>query len=136
MRCYQLVFIVVAISVAVFSSKLASAQAVLSPDKAAKAVVVRNVKVENGAVSGELVNKSAHALRNVQLLIRHVWHWKNELRPGKDAPGLADFYTVTKEIALGGTISFTYKPTSPLPRRADGYFETTVSVAGYTEVIR
>ncbi len=108
----------------------------LSVDKAAEIVAVRNVTIKDGAVSGELVNNSRRPLRDVQLLIRYTWHWKNEFRPKDDSPGEAVFYTVEKEIPAGGTAAFTYRPSSPLPSRPDGQFETTVSVAGFTEIIR
>ncbi|MBI2365063.1 MAG: hypothetical protein HYV01_08680, partial [Deltaproteobacteria bacterium] len=74
-------------------------------------------------------------LRDVELLVRHVWHWKNEFRPGNDNPGMASYYTMAEEITPGGSVPFTYMQLSPLPSRADGQFETMVSVAGFTEVI-
>lgn len=108
----------------------------LSADKAAQVITVRNVTIKEGAVSGELVNKSHRVLRDVQLLIRYTWIWKDEYRPGKDDPGMAVYYTVEREIPPDGTIPFTYRPSQPLPSRADGYFEVAVSVAGYTEVVQ
>ena len=98
-------------------------------------VAVRNVISQNGEVSGEIVNYSPRTLRDVELLVRHVWHWKNEFRPGNDNPGMASYYTMAEEIPPGGSVPFTYMQLSPLPSRADGQFETMVSVAGFTEVI-
>jgi len=118
------------------ASKTAISATVLSEEKISQIVMVRNVTVKDGAVSGEVVNTSRRTLREVQLLIPHSWLWKNEFQPGKDDPGTAAYYTVEKEIAPGASARFTYNPPSPLPSRADGYFETTVSVAGFTEVIR
>jgi len=108
----------------------------LMADQAGQVVVVRNVAVKDGAVSGELVNKSARTLRDVQLLIRYSWRWKNEFKPGSDEFGTAVYHTVEKEIPPGGTASFSYRPASPLPSRPDGHYETTVSVAGFAEIIR
>lgn len=108
---------------------------VLPKDKASRVIVAREITIKEGAISGELVNKSGRTIRNVQLLIRYSWRWKNEFRPGENSPGDVVFYTVRKEIPPGGTVPFTYKPSAPLPSRPDGYFETTVSVAGFTEVI-
>lgn len=116
--------------------EIARSATLLSADKATQVVVLRNVTVKNGAVSGEVVNQSSRPLRDVQLLIRYSWRWKNEFKPGSDDPGISVDYTVEKEIPPGGTIPFTYKPASILPSRADGYFETTVSVSAFTEVIR
>ncbi len=122
--------------VTLIQSKPAIPATLLSVEKAAEIVTVRNVTIKDGAVSGELVNNSRRPLRDVQLLIRYAWQWKNEFRPKDDSPGDAVFYTVEKEIAPGGAVSFTYKPSSPLSSRPDGQFETTVSVAGFTEIIR
>lgn len=116
--------------------QFAMAAAVVTAEKAAEVVVARNVTVKDGEVTGELVNKSSHPVRDVQLLIRHTWHWKNEFRPGKDELGMAVYYTEEKEISPGGSVPFNYKPASSLPSRPDGSFETTVSVAGFAEVFR
>jgi len=130
------------ISAAVISLVLATQLATTTPAtlldaaKVPEAVAIRNLVVKEGAVSGELVNRSSRALRDVQLLIRHTWHWIDELHPGKDSPGTAVYFTVEKEIAPGGAVPFAYKPASPLPSRPDGYFEISVSVAGFSEVFR
>ncbi|MCZ6623239.1 MAG: hypothetical protein O7B35_03230 [Deltaproteobacteria bacterium] len=109
---------------------------VLSGDKAAQIVAVRNLTVKDGTISGELFNNSPRLLRDVELLIRYTWHWKNEYRPGKDDLGMAVYYTVERKIPPGETVPFTYRPSSPLPSRPDGYFVTAVSVAGFTEVVQ
>ena len=114
----------------------AAPQDILPGDRAAQMVAVGNVRVEDGAISGELVNRSSRPLRDIQLLIRYTWHWKNEFRPGKDDPGMAVYYTVDQEIAPGGAESFHYKPAQPLPSRPDGYLETTVTIAGFSEIVR
>jgi len=98
-------------------------------------VALTNTSARDGSVTGEIVNNLPHEVRDVQLLIRHVWHWNNEFRPGTDNPGTAAYYTVEKTIPPRGKVPFTYK-TDGLPKRADGHFETMVSVAGYAEVIR
>jgi len=128
----------IAIMVAVtwLEPQFAVPAALLSADKAAEVVVVRNVTVRDGEVTGELVNRSSRPVRDVQLLIRYIWQWKNEFRPGKDELGLAVYYAVDKEISAGAGVPFNYKPASPLPSRPDGFFETTVSVAGFAEVYR
>jgi len=40
---------------------------------------------------------------------------------------------VTAEIPSGATERFTYRVSLP-PSRSDGYFETVVTVAGFTEI--
>lgn len=110
-------------------------QTVQTREQASKTVALRNVTVRDGQISGEVVNKSSHLIRDVQLLISHVWLWKNEFRPGEEAPGRAVFYDVKRELRPGESVPFSYTPSPPLPSRTDGYFETEVSVAGFTEVI-
>jgi len=106
---------------------------VLPPPEASKMVAVRNTKVQGNIVSGELLNLSSHRIRDVELLIRQIWHWNNEFRPGANPPGAAVYHTVTAEIPSGATERFTYE-LSPPPSRSDGYFETVVTVAGFTEI--
>jgi len=129
--------IVVGIALLFMSSQPAptAADTVGSAGDPIQGVAVRNVISQNGEVSGEIVNYSPRTLRDVELLVRHVWHWKNEFRPGNDNPGMASYYTMAEEIPPGGSVPFTYMQLSPLPSRADGQFETMVSVAGFTEVI-
>lgn len=110
------------------------AATLLSREKASEVVSLRGVEVKGEEVSGELVNQSQRLVRDVQLLIRYTWLWKNEFRPGQDDPGMAVYYTVERSIPPGQSVRFTYKPSSPLPSRPDGTYETTVSVAGFTEV--
>lgn len=88
----------------------------------------------NGDVTGIVINKSDETMRDVKLLIRHTWHWKNEYRPGENNPGRAEYVTIDREIAPGERASFHYEPQPPLPERRDGHFETSASVVGYTAV--
>ncbi len=115
---------------------LVGSATVLLAGDSSKVVTLRNTTVKDGAVSGDLVNKSNRTIRDVQLLIRNIWHWKNEFRPGDDSPGDAVYYTVQREIPPGGSVPFTYNPQTPSTPGPNGNFETTVSVAGFTEVIR
>ena len=83
-------------------SALADPDTVLS--EVSQTVAVRNVAVQDNVVLGEIVNVSSRRLRDVQLQIRRIWQWKNELRPGQNPPGSADYYTVNEEIPPGGTV--------------------------------
>ncbi|TMB19569.1 MAG: hypothetical protein E6J71_10745 [Deltaproteobacteria bacterium] len=117
------------------SSRLAAAaDAVVPREELSQKVVVRDVVVgDDGAVSGVLANTSGHRLREVRLLIRYQWLWRDEFHPGSDSPGTATYYVVPEEIPPGGTASFSYRPEPPLPRRSDGTFQTAVEVAGLLE---
>jgi hypothetical protein len=116
--------------------KTAGAATLLSADKAGETVSVRDVIIKNGEVSGEVVNKSPRSVRDVELLIRYTWIWKDEVHPGENDPGRSVYYTVDREIPPGQSVRFSYKPSTPLLSRGDGTFETTVSLAGFSEVYR
>lgn len=111
-----------------------AAEAPLSPQQVAQVVALTDLSVENGTVSGLLVNKSPHVVRDVRLLIRHAWVWKNERHPGADSPGTAEYYTVRGALSPGGTLRFTHAPSPPLPERSDGHFETSAEIVGFEEV--
>jgi hypothetical protein len=114
---------------------LVAAATVLGADDSARVATIRNLSIKEGTVSGELVNTSPRTLRDVQLLIRHTWLWKNEMSPGEDNVSEAIYYTVEGDIPAGGTKPFTYRPSQGPPSRPDGGYETSVSVAGYSELV-
>ena len=109
---------------------------IAAEEQPSKIVAVRDVTTRDGVVHGVLVNRSNKTLRDVRLLIRHTWLWKNEKKPGEDSPGRVDYYTVRSELPPGGTVELTYRPQPPLPDRDDGRFETSVEVVGWTEIGR
>jgi len=111
-------------------------QAVRSRTEAAQILTVDKISVREGVVSGEVQNKSTRTLRDVQLFIRYVWLWNDEFHPGKDDPSTAAYHSLGQEISPGGSVRFTFTPSPPLPKLPNGYFETSVSIAGFTEVIR
>jgi hypothetical protein len=111
-----------------------AADAVLPREDLSKKVLIRDATIgDDGAVAGTLVNTSGHRLKEVRLLVRHDWLWRDEFHPGPDSPGTAGYYVVPQEIPPGGSVSFSYRPDPPLPRRSDGTFQTTVEVAGLLE---
>jgi len=121
--------------VAEFQQESVWSATLASQEEAAKVVSVRNVAVKGETVSGEIANHSPRPVRDVQLLIRYTWTWKNEMRPGEDQLSDAVYYTVEGEIPPGAARPFTFNRPAPLPSRPDGQFEVSVSVAGFTEVI-
>ena len=114
---------------------LANPQTVLTQQEASRVLVLDNVTAKDGVVSGEIRNNSSNIVRDLQLLIRFTWLWNNEFKPAKDDPGRSVYYTVPGEIPPKGTTRFQYTPDLPLPKRTDGRFLITVSVAGFTQVI-
>jgi hypothetical protein len=103
-------------------------------DQPPQSITVRNVSVKDGEVSGEVVNSSSHVVRDVQLQIRSTWLWKNEMKPGEDSRSDAAYQAVEGEIPAGGSRPFTYRSSS-MSAGADGRYDVTVKVAGYTELI-
>lgn len=89
----------------------------------------------DGSVSGEVVNKTGHPVRNVQLMVIHDWLWANEFNPGSDDAGTVGSVTVAGDIAAGSSKTFSYAPSPALPDRRDGSFLTHVTVSGYQSVI-
>ena len=106
---------------------------VLGREQATEDVQVRDVRVEDGVVSGVVINNTGNELRDVKLLIRYDWLWKNEFSPGHDSPGRAIAYSVQEDLPPGGQARFAYHPEAPLPQRPDGRFLTSVVVLGYTQ---
>ena len=117
------------------ASPTASAQTVRTQEQIARVLAVEKFTVADGAVSGELHNRSSNIVRDIQLFIRYTWLWDNEMKPGKEDPGTSTYYTLPKDIHAGGRLPFTFKPSPPLPDMSGGHFETSVSIAGYTEII-
>ena len=112
----------------------AAAAPPIPPDAAARVVAVADVSVKDGTVSGSLVNKSTRVVRDVRLLIRYAWVWKDERHPGEDSPGTAEYYVVSTPIPPAGQLRFTHAQSPPLRQRTDGHFETSVEVVGFEEV--
>ena len=124
------------LTVGVMRAGLAWADNVAVSDNNQKTVTVDNVAVHNGVVSGEIVNHSNREVRDVELLIRHTWQWTNEFQPGKNDPGTASYHTLNNLIRPGESLPFNFVEGSTLPPRSDGQFKSTVSVTGFTEIVR
>ena len=113
----------------------AHSQAVRSQEEVQRILVIEKFAAQDGVVSGEVHNRSSRTVRDVQLFIRHTWLWDDERHPGKLDPGTSTFHTLQQEITPGGTARFNFAPSPPLAKVAGGRFVTTVSIAGFTEVI-
>ena len=116
------------------ASEIRAAEVKIS-DQPPQEVSVRNVSVKDGTVSGEVVNSSPRTIRDVQLLIRYTWLWKNEMKPREDTRGDAVFQSVEGDIPAGGSKPFTYRPSSSMTPQADGRYEVTVKISGFTQLI-
>jgi len=105
------------------------------PAEAAQAVVINDLTVGPDSVSGTVVNKTSATLREVQVLLRQVWQWKDERHPGTDSPGRTTPFTLAVNVAPNASAPFTFQPPR-LPPRSDGRYVTTMDVTGFTEVGR
>jgi hypothetical protein len=115
-------------------SAQAETPSLASPDRLEAVVAVRDVEVRDASVSGRIVNKSPRLLRDVKLIVRHTWHWRDERHPGDDSPGRSEEFTVPGEAPPGGSLPFSYRLDPPLSERTDGHFATSAEVVGFTEV--
>jgi tRNA A58 N-methylase Trm61 len=131
---YALAVAVLAAPSVVTFAATANDTMVVADDEVGRIVMLRNVSIQNGDVSGEIVNNSSDTLRDVVLEIRYSWRWADEFHPGKDDPGQTVYYTAAKEIPPRGSARFDYKPSPPLPIRRDGSFVIDVKVAGFERV--
>jgi hypothetical protein len=132
MRIFAAAAIVLALLLG-FYAAVEAAEVKIS-DQPPQSITIRNVSVKDGEVSGEVVNSSSRPIRDVQLLIRYTWLWKNEMKPGEDTRSDAVFQTVEGEIPPGGSKPFTYRSSSATAG-GDGRYDATVKIAGYTELI-
>jgi hypothetical protein len=107
--------------------------AVLPASDVAQTIVINDLTVREGSVSGTIVNKSSATVRGVALLLRQTWLWNNERHPGTDSPGRTLPFTFAADVAPHATAPFTFQ-IPPLPQRSDGQFVTTMEVTGFTEV--
>jgi hypothetical protein len=135
--CKRLGLMVALVSAGLLAfASVASAQSVRGRDEASRILTVEKfTAATDGEVSGQVINHSNHTMRDVQLFIRYTWLWDNETKPGKDDPGASTYYTLPKEIPPGASAALNFKPSTPLTKAAGGHFETSVAVAGFTEVI-
>jgi len=77
-------------------------------------------------VSGKVVNNSGKPVRDVQILVKYVWLWNNERKPGTDSPGRAVYET------LPGWRSSTAGVRRPadLPKAARRYIDRLSELCG------
>jgi hypothetical protein len=130
-------FLLSIVPVAARSASAASdvSEVIVSPERMERYVVVRDVSLhDDGTVSGVAVNTSNRPLRDVRLLVRHIFLWKKERHPGRDDPSRATYFMLPQELPPGGQVPFTARPESSLPKRADGRFDSAVQVASVTEM--
>jgi hypothetical protein len=93
---------------------------------------VMDVTVHNGTVHGKVVNKSNSSIEDVKLLVRNIWMWNNEYRPGRDTHSTAKMVDLDGTIGPGQSKDFTIDLN--LPKVPHGHFDTKVIVGEYRTV--
>src|SRR5207237_6045544 len=86
-------------------------------ESADKVVSLRNVTATVTEVSGEVVNNSSNAVRDVNVEILYSWRWNNEMHPGTDDPGGAVGHMIDTDITPGHSARYNYNPQSPVYAR-------------------
>lgn len=82
-----------------------------------------------------MTNSLLHPIRDIDLLLKYIWRWNDEFHPADNAPGNISVVTLKEQLAPGQTLDFAYAGPPPDAKRADGRFETEISVAGFTVVV-
>jgi hypothetical protein len=107
---------------------------ILEPEQAGEVVMLEGVAFEGDRVSGVIVNRQPHPVRNVRLVIGHVYRWPSEFRPGEESPNQAETLVVEEEIPAGGRKEFSKAFRRPTPPKPGGDFVTNAFIVGFTEV--
>lgn len=84
-----------------------------------------------GALRLRVTNHGAVAVRDVRLLIRHGFLWKDEFNPGETSPARAEVGALEGTIEPGESRVVEHRPDPPLPERTDGAFESRAELLGY-----
>ena len=114
---------------------MATEERVVPESRLAANVDLHDVRTGGDAVSGTVVNRSPYPVRDVRLVVSHVWVWDNEFHPGTDDYSRADYYVVPGEIPPGGSVPFTIRPSNPLSEERGGRYLTKVAIARVVEIM-
>ena len=107
--------------------------ALVQPSEANTTAGISELTVGSTSVSGTLTNKSSATLREVHLVLRQEFQWKDEMNPGDTSPGRVLPYTLNANLAPNASIAFKFE-FDPLPERSDGHFTSSMEVTGFTTV--
>ncbi len=130
----RLGFIVILVAV-VLQVRIATADnaALVRSSDADATVGIKDVTVGSTSVSGTIINKSSNSLREVHLVLRQEFRWKDEMNPGEASPGRVRAYTYDGPLAPNSSTEFKFD-FDPLPERSDGHFANSIEVTGFTTV--
>ena len=117
------------------ADELMAEERVVPENRLAADVELRDVRTAGDTVSGTVLNHSPNPVRDVRLVVSHVWVWDNEFHPGTDDYSRADYYVVPGEIPPGGSVPFTIRPSNPLTEERGGRYLTHVAVSSVVSLV-
>lgn len=109
-------------------------QTLLSAEDAAKSVALEKLQVGPSGVSGFVVNKTPHIVRNVEVLVQYHWLWENEFKPGTDSPGRLEVIRLSQDLKPGESMPFRHSAGAGADRK-DGRFAPEVTIGAFTVVV-
>lgn len=99
----QLLMAAVTAMTAVLSMPLiATAQKVASQEDVHTVLTIEKVSVSDGTITGEIRNRGRHNVHDIQLLVRYVWLWHDERKPGKIDPSTSSYHSLPTELVPTG----------------------------------
>lgn len=107
--------------------------ALVRPSEADATVGISDLEVGATSMSGNVNNKSSATLKEVHLVLRQEFRWKNEKNPGAESPGRALPFKIETRIAPNSSAPFKFH-FDPLPARTDGTFTSSLEVTGFTKL--
>lgn len=96
-------------------------------------MAIEKLNIQPGGVSGVVVNRSPHVIRDAEIMVQYHWLWENEFKPGANPPGETVFVRLPDELKPGDSAPFRHTTTPP--DRKDGRLVPQVTVAGFTVVV-
>ena len=111
-----------------------AAQVVLSPQEAAKSVTIEDLRITPTTVSGMVVNRTPHIVRDVEVVVQYHWLWNNEFRPGNDSPGQTVVQRIDKDLQPGQSAPFSHTLNIGGDRK-DGRFVPEATVGAFAVVV-
>jgi len=110
-----------------------NADILVSQSNAREVLAVENLRLEDGALTGRLVNRSPRKIDDVELMVTFNWLWNDEFNPGNGGPGHTKTVVLTDPLSPGATEEFRVESDALRTAQKDGYFIPQVSVVGFTQ---
>ncbi len=95
-------------------------------------VAIRDVRIDEGRISGTVVNNTDGRISDVTLLMDYAWMWKDEFNPGANNPGFATQQTLPFTLNPGESAEFSITLDRALAERDDGRYNPSVGVMSFT----